>query len=54
MTDEWDDDTTDEEEVRRLRRSVGIEVVIAVVILAVTALLVNAAPARTSRPSPSA
>ena len=43
----WDDDdTTDEEEVRRLRRSVGVEVVIAAVILAITALLVNAAPAR--------
>ena len=36
-----------EEEVSRLRRSVGIEVAIAVVILAITALLVNAAPART-------
>ena len=46
--DEWDDDDepTDEEEVRRLRRSVGIEVLIAVVILAITAMLVNAAPAR--------
>ena len=36
-----------EEEVTRLRRSAGIEVAIAVVILAITALLVNAAPART-------
>ncbi len=35
------------EEVSRLRRSAGIEVAIAVVILAITALLVNAAPART-------
>jgi copper transport protein len=49
----WDDDdTTDEEEVRRLRRSVGIEVVIAVVILAITALLVNAAPARSVETEP--
>jgi copper transport protein len=49
----WDDDdTTDEEEVRRLRRSVGIEVVIAVVILAITALLVNAAPARSVETQP--
>ena len=50
--DEPWDDTTDEEEVRRLRRSVGIEVVIAVVILAVTALLVNAAPARSATTEP--
>ena len=48
----WDDDTTDAEELRRLRRSVGIEVVIAVVILAVTALLVNAAPARSDTTEP--
>jgi hypothetical protein len=48
----WDDDTTDEEEVRRLRRSVAIEVVIAAVILAITALLVNAAPARSVETQP--
>ncbi len=48
----WDDDTTDEEEIGRLRRSVAIEVVIAVVILAITALLVNAAPARSSSTEP--
>ena len=48
----WDDDTTDEEEVRRLRRSVGVEVVIAAVILAITALLVNAAPARSVETRP--
>jgi copper transport protein len=48
----WDDDTTDEEEVRRLRRSVAIEVVIAAVILAITALLVNAAPARSASTEP--
>jgi copper transport protein len=50
--DGWDDDTTDEEEVHRLRRSVAIEVVIAVVILAITAMLVNAAPARTLETQP--
>jgi copper transport protein len=48
--DEWAgeevDGDDDETEVRRLRRSVGAEVVIAVVVLAITALLVNAAPAR--------
>jgi copper transport protein len=48
----FDDDSTDEEEVRRLRRSVGVEVVIAVVILAITALLVNAAPARSATIQP--
>ncbi len=49
----WDDDdTTDEDEVRRLRRSVAIEVVIAAVILAITALLVNAAPARSVETQP--
>jgi copper transport protein len=46
---EQDDDAT---EVRRLRRSVVAELVIAVVILAITALLVNAAPARTSQTQP--
>jgi copper transport protein len=48
----WDDDATDEEEVRRLRRSVAIEVVIAAVILSITALLVNAAPARAIETQP--
>jgi copper transport protein len=48
----WDDDTTDEEEVRRLRRSVAVEVVVAAVILAITALLVNAAPARSVTTEP--
>ena len=48
----WDDDTTDEEEVRRLRRSVAVEVLIAAVILSVTALLVNAAPARSVETQP--
>jgi copper transport protein len=41
-----------EEERRRLRRSVGVEVVLALVILSVTALLVNAAPARTVETEP--
>ena len=50
--DDWDDDTTDEEEVRRLRRSVAVEVVIAAVILSITALLVNAAPARAIETQP--
>ena len=48
----WDEDTTDEEEVHRLRRSVAIEVVIAAVILSITALLVNAAPARSVETQP--
>lgn len=48
----WEDDTTDEEEVRRLRRSVAVEVVVAAVILAITALLVNAAPARSVTTEP--
>jgi copper transport protein len=48
----WDDDTTDEDEVRRLRRSVAVEVVIAAVILSITALLVNAAPARSVETQP--
>ena len=38
--------------MHRLRRSVAIEVVIAAVILAITALLVNAAPARTVETQP--
>ena len=50
--DDWHDDTTDEEEVRRLRRSVLVEVVIAVIILSITALLVNAAPARSATTQP--
>jgi copper transport protein len=51
---EWDhdDDPSDEDEVRRLRWSVGVEVAIAVVILAITAMLVNAAPARSVETQP--
>jgi copper transport protein len=49
--DEWDEDD-DETEVRRLRRSVLAEVVIAVVVLSITALLVNAAPARSVQTAP--
>jgi copper transport protein len=48
----YDEDDDDATEVRRLRRSVAAEVVIALAILAVTALLVNAAPARSEEASP--
>jgi copper transport protein len=56
--DEWTDDVEwtaeDEEraEVRRLRLSVGFEVVMGVLVLAVTALLVNAAPAYSTSNAP--
>jgi copper transport protein len=50
--DDWDDEAEDEEEMGRLRRSVWAEVAIAVVILAITALLVNAAPARAQSTAP--
>jgi copper transport protein len=50
--DDWDDAAIDEEEIRRLRRSVWIEVGIAVVVLAITAMLVNAAPARSATTQP--
>ncbi len=43
---DWDDDAEDQEEMTRLRRSVWVEVAIAAVILGITAMLVNAAPAR--------
>jgi copper transport protein len=49
--DEWDE-YTDEEEVTRLTRSVWVEVAIAAVILAITAMLVNAAPARAQSTQP--
>ena len=52
LEDDWDDDLEDQEELRRLRRSVWAEVAIAVVILAITALLVNAAPARAQSTAP--
>lgn len=42
----------DETELRRLRWSVGIEVVVAIAILAVTAMLVNTAPAREQATGP--
>jgi len=48
---EWEE-LTDEEELGRLRRSVWVEVAIAAVILAITALLVNAAPARSASTAP--
>jgi len=43
---------TDESEARRLRRSVLVEVVFAAAILAITAVLVNTAPARTESTEP--
>jgi copper transport protein len=45
--DRIDDDEADEDawEMRNLRRHVGLEIVIAVIILSITSLLVNAAPA---------
>ena len=49
--DEWEEDD-DETEVRRLRKSAVVEIVIALAILAVTALLVNAAPARSVQTQP--
>jgi copper transport protein len=48
----WDDELEDQEEMTRLRRSVWVEVVIAAVILGITALLVNAAPARSETTGP--
>ena len=48
----FDDVEIDREEARRLRRSVLAEVVFAAVVLAVTALLVNTAPARTESSEP--
>jgi copper transport protein len=47
-----DDEEEDREELSRLRRSVWAEVVIAAVILGITALLVNAAPARSQTVEP--
>ncbi len=49
---DWDDDDEDEAEMARLRRSVWVEVLIAVVILGITAMLVNAAPARAQNTQP--
>lgn len=48
----WDEEAEDQEEMARLRRSVWVEVAIAAVILAITALLVNAAPARSQTVEP--
>lgn len=53
--DDDDDDwyePTDDEEISRLRRSVWVEVAVAAVILSITALLVNAAPARSLSTEP--
>lgn len=43
--DDWTEEDEERSEVRRLRRAVGVEVVVGLLVLAVTALLVNAAPA---------
>src|SRR5262249_49625534 len=54
-TDDWDndwDEDDDETEARRLRKSAIAEVIIAIAVLAVTALLVNAAPARSVQTQP--
>ncbi len=50
--DDWDDEAEDQEEMTRLRRSAWAEVAIAAVIIAITALLVNAAPARSQNTEP--
>ena len=50
--DGYDDEDDDATEVRRLRQSVAAEVVIALVVLTITALLVNAAPARSVETAP--
>jgi copper transport protein len=42
---EWTDDDEERFEVRRLRQAVGVEVVVGLLVLAVTAVLVNAPPA---------
>jgi copper transport protein len=55
LDDDWDEEEEareDQEELSRLRRSVWVEVVIAAVILGITAVLVNAAPARTQSTEP--
>jgi copper transport protein len=50
--DERDDVVTDVSEARRLRRSVWVEVVFAVAVLAITSVLVNTAPGRTVSTEP--
>ena len=45
MDDDMDDAEVDAWEARNLRRHVGLEVVFAIIILSITSLLVNAAPA---------
>jgi copper transport protein len=51
--DDDDDEIPDlDSDVRRLRRSLLVEIVIATLVLAVTAVLVNAAPARTVTTEP--
>jgi copper transport protein len=43
--EDWTEEDEERFEVRRLRQAVGVEVVLGVIVLAVTALLVNAPPA---------
>jgi copper transport protein len=53
--DDWDDEDEareDQEELSRLRRSVWVEVIVAAVIIGITAVLVNAAPARSQSTEP--
>jgi copper transport protein len=53
--DDWDDEDEareDQEELSRLRRSVWVEVIVAAVIIGITAMLVNAAPARSQSTEP--
>jgi copper transport protein len=45
LDDEWTEEDEERFEVRRLRRAIGVEVVFGILVLAVTALLVNAPPA---------
>jgi copper transport protein len=52
---DWDDEDEareDQEELSRLRRSVWVEVIVAAVIIGITAVLVNAAPARSQSTEP--
>ena len=49
---EPDDWPTDEDEARALRRSVWVELLFAAVILAITSMLVNTAPARSVSTAP--
>ncbi len=50
--EEWSEEEIEAAEQRRLRRSVFVEVLLMVIILGVTAALVNAAPGRTASNQP--